>query len=254
MPETSVIRRVERFLVAQALEVADPRAARLRTLELLKSVAPFDSAIFLCGPNLGALPVSINKPQVGHFHGQYLARRDHYWTELAPARAVADKHGGVYIDTSVFSANERGRLSFFQEIIRPQGITSQVAMRLEFRGRMVGLIHLCRNARGRGFGQREGDAVMRLLPSVALAHVAASGLSPAEPLQDEAVQLTRRERQIATYVCMGLRTREIAEALGTSPHTVRNQLQHLYQKTGTGGRTELAVLMSRGSARPRASE
>ncbi|HVP60175.1 MAG TPA: helix-turn-helix transcriptional regulator [Myxococcaceae bacterium] len=56
--------------------------------------------------------------------------------------------------------------------------------------------------------------------------------------------LSARESEIFEYLCRGFRNEDIAEALGTSPHTVRNQLVRLYRKTGVCTRSELVGLAS----------
>ncbi|MBX7501854.1 response regulator transcription factor [Qipengyuania sp. YG27] len=57
--------------------------------------------------------------------------------------------------------------------------------------------------------------------------------------------LTRRERQVADQVSLGLRNREIAETLAMSEGTVKVYLYSTYQKLGVKTRTELALLMHR---------
>jgi DNA-binding CsgD family transcriptional regulator len=58
------------------------------------------------------------------------------------------------------------------------------------------------------------------------------------------VTLSAREAEIFEYLCRGFRNGDIAEALGTSPHTVRNQLARLYRKVGVCTRSELVGLAS----------
>ena len=51
--------------------------------------------------------------------------------------------------------------------------------------------------------------------------------------------LTPREREIVRAVACGESNKEIAARLGTSPHTVKNQLTALYRKTGAANRIRL---------------
>ena len=51
--------------------------------------------------------------------------------------------------------------------------------------------------------------------------------------------LTERESEVATLAASGLSNKEIAVRLGTSPRTVGNQLQSVYQKLGVSSRSEL---------------
>jgi DNA-binding CsgD family transcriptional regulator len=55
--------------------------------------------------------------------------------------------------------------------------------------------------------------------------------------------LTGREREIAELAARGLSKREMADCLDVSVRTVGNHLNHIYGKTGTSSRAELAVLL-----------
>jgi DNA-binding NarL/FixJ family response regulator len=54
-------------------------------------------------------------------------------------------------------------------------------------------------------------------------------------------KLTKREREIVDLLCMGLSNRDIAAQLKLSDHTIRNYVQHIFDKLGVSNRTELAV-------------
>lgn len=53
-------------------------------------------------------------------------------------------------------------------------------------------------------------------------------------------RLGERERQVATMYAQGLQYRDIAQAIGTSPATVRNQLRASFRKLAVNSKTELA--------------
>lgn len=57
-------------------------------------------------------------------------------------------------------------------------------------------------------------------------------------------KLTRREEEVARLVVRGLSNREIAGALGISPHTVRTHLQTIARTLGVNSRDKLAALMA----------
>jgi DNA-binding NarL/FixJ family response regulator len=61
--------------------------------------------------------------------------------------------------------------------------------------------------------------------------------------KDRHVVLTVREREIARAVAAGLANRQIAERLGVSEKTVRNQLTVLFEKFRVRGRLQLAVFL-----------
>lgn len=53
--------------------------------------------------------------------------------------------------------------------------------------------------------------------------------------------LTGRERQIVDALLRGLSNKEIAQHLGVSDQTVKNQLTRLYRKIGVSGRVDLML-------------
>jgi two-component system nitrate/nitrite response regulator NarL len=54
-------------------------------------------------------------------------------------------------------------------------------------------------------------------------------------------RLTPREKEIVHHVCVGMKNKEIAEALAITPGTVKVHLMHIFEKTGVKDRFELAV-------------
>ena len=54
--------------------------------------------------------------------------------------------------------------------------------------------------------------------------------------------LSARERQVIQHLAAGMTNREIAHALGLSPHTVKNYLFRIFDKLGVSSRTELLYL------------
>jgi DNA-binding NarL/FixJ family response regulator len=52
---------------------------------------------------------------------------------------------------------------------------------------------------------------------------------------------TRREREIAELIALGMSNKEIARQLGIRNQTVRNILVHVFRKTSSRKRTQLAV-------------
>ena len=63
--------------------------------------------------------------------------------------------------------------------------------------------------------------------------------------------LSARERQVIQHLAEGMTNREIAQALGLSPHTVKNYLFRIFDKLGVSSRTELLYLtMNNSQAQP----
>ncbi len=54
--------------------------------------------------------------------------------------------------------------------------------------------------------------------------------------------LTRREGEVVENLLRGRSTREIAQHMGISQHTVRDHIKHVFRKTGVRSRRELLVL------------
>jgi DNA-binding NarL/FixJ family response regulator len=57
--------------------------------------------------------------------------------------------------------------------------------------------------------------------------------------------LTRKERQIAILVAQGMTNKEIAQRLGSSPFTVRNQVKVIIRKLELKNRIQVAYLIGR---------
>ena len=66
---------------------------------------------------------------------------------------------------------------------------------------------------------------------------------PALSVLEEALPLTRREREVAALASEGLASREIAERLFLSVRTVDNHLHRAYYKLGVSSRRELAAAL-----------
>jgi DNA-binding NarL/FixJ family response regulator len=52
---------------------------------------------------------------------------------------------------------------------------------------------------------------------------------------------SEREKQVIALVAQGLKNREVADAIGTTEHVVKNYLRVIYDKLGLWNRVELAL-------------
>jgi DNA-binding NarL/FixJ family response regulator len=52
---------------------------------------------------------------------------------------------------------------------------------------------------------------------------------------------TKREQRVIELVAQGLKNREVAEAIGTTEHVVKNYVRAIYDKLGLWNRLELAL-------------
>jgi DNA-binding CsgD family transcriptional regulator len=94
---------------------------------------------------------------------------------------------------------------------------------------------------------RKGDARSSTQADERLRLALASGEAvsvPGTPMHGAARTLTVRERDVATLAASGLTDRAIAQRLGVSVRTVQTHLAHVYAKTHTSGRRELADLLA----------
>jgi DNA-binding CsgD family transcriptional regulator len=78
----------------------------------------------------------------------------------------------------------------------------------------------------------------------------AAGGRPRREALTGAEALTASERRIAELAAGGLTNRQIAAQLYVSTRTVTTHLTHVYQKLRTGGREELAAVLSARNIRP----
>lgn len=122
-----------------------------------------------------------------------------------------------------------------------------VTLRLAWRGRPIAHLHLERARASGPFPKRALDRVRAVVPIVELAWAALRAPVPNADRDGAGrlATLSPRQREIAELVARGLTTPEIAELLGSSPNTVRNQLSVLFRLTHTSTRAELAGLVAR---------
>jgi DNA-binding CsgD family transcriptional regulator len=204
----------------------------------LRRIAGWDSAIFVPHPSRHDRPTHVNKDRFFHLVPQIL-REQRFAEDKERGRIAGQKQGGLFLDSEVYSAHERVNLPFFAEIMRPQGITSRICISLEFAGVMNATVHLCRHSQVCNFSPSDVERLRPLVGGIAVADAAL--MRGARPSLRDEPQLTPREREVVEYACRGLQTRDIALCLGTSPKTVSNQLQRVFDKLGVSTRSELVA-------------
>ncbi|HEY1265469.1 MAG TPA: LuxR C-terminal-related transcriptional regulator [Terriglobales bacterium] len=52
---------------------------------------------------------------------------------------------------------------------------------------------------------------------------------------------SEREQRVIELVAQGLKNREVADAIGTTEHVIKNYLRSIYDKLGLWNRVELAL-------------
>ena len=249
---TNATRHFVADLVAGAQDVRSPAQLGQFVLERLVRVVPYDSAIFIPpNPESGESPVFVNKESFRLLYGLTRQHPGRYLPIVEKMRGRALASGGVARDTDCISSRERDRNAFYADVLRPQAIKQQIVAPPVLRGTNFGLIFMCRHGRSSEFADRTLAALSRLMPAIALATAAVRSLlvdrqvaDPLDPAPSHNIRaLPPRETEITRLVTDGLTNREIALVLGTSPHTVRNQLSRIFDRLGIASRLELAMFV-----------
>lgn len=164
-------------------------------------------------------------------------------------RAITAQAPSTGSAANACSSSERRNLPFYADIIRPQGITSQLVIAIDFHGGRRGTIHLCRHGPVSRIGSSLVQRLRPIVPALGLIDAAISAAPPsprsaAPPSAPPSRTQGAREQEVAQFAARGLMTREIAALLGSSPATVRNQLHAIYRKLDVSNRTELAFVLA----------
>jgi len=162
------------------------------------------------------------------------AVRARHAMELGPVLEAA--RAKATVDVELLGERRVRSTRYFSEIVAPHGGRETLCAVPTWRGAPAACLWLGRcGPRGR-FRPRDLAALDALLPAIAMASVAVA--AHGSPTLG-ATALSRREREIVDLLRRGLRSREIAGALGTSPNTVRNQIWRLMARLGAATRAEL---------------
>ncbi len=207
-------------------------------LDWLTASIGCDSALFMPAPDRKIRPVERNK---GAFVQRFLDGAQRYQTCLKKSIGAL-KRDGLFVDVDVYSNDERENLPFYAEVIRPQGISSQLVMGIWFQRRHRGTLHLCRHGLVSPFRSSAIRHVSAAIPAIGL--IDAAAVTVMAPTAPHDIGLSTRERKVAELAGRGLQTKEIASLLGTRPATVRNQLHAIFRKLDVSNRTELAFVLA----------
>lgn len=63
--------------------------------------------------------------------------------------------------------------------------------------------------------------------------------------EEKSINLTKREREIVSLICLGYRNKEIAQKLDISEQTVKSHCNRIYKKVGVTDRLQLALYTHR---------
>lgn len=185
--------------------------------------------------------------------GRIQAMNDHAeeWLRLLPPDPYGSGDAGRAIATELLTVVQRARGARPHEAGERHPEIAATAARARAAGgaparvrlRAVNglwlVVHASRLAATRG----GGDAVAVVIE-------AAKG-SEMAPIIAEAFGLTAREREVTEAVARGEATGEIAARLHLSPHTVRDHLKAVFEKTGVRSRGELVARLFADHYQPR---
>jgi DNA-binding CsgD family transcriptional regulator len=184
--------------------------------------------------------------------GDTSAFREKTWRFMGEAtREETQRLGsGFALDTAVFDARRRDRMSIYREFMLPNRLAAAIIRYLVMDGR-VWFVGLARG--GTPFSERTRARLDALFPHLraALRAVAWRANEEHSDATDADVglawSLTPAQRRVMGYVVRGLTNGETAGLLGLSTNTVRNTLSDVFQKVGVSRRSELAFLARSGA-------
>jgi DNA-binding CsgD family transcriptional regulator len=205
----------------------------------ISSTLPADTCVFT--PAEGAPPTKRGGPNWSL--EAFQRRRQQYVAEMPGAEHFRRLGRAISTHQEIYEARAWDRLTFVDEILRPQRIGSQLVATVSEGQRRIGTLYLGRRGTIGGFRSRDLEHGIRLLRCIGSALCERRTHEALVPLAG----LTTRESEVAQQVALGKTNGEIAVALRISTHTIANHLRHIYEKLGLTNRSQLAVqLASRG--------
>jgi DNA-binding CsgD family transcriptional regulator len=216
------------------VELLSSRALLRRpdVLSIVRGAVDFDHAALV--PRTPTAPEQIFKR--GDWPDRFRRGDLQYRADVQPVTQYARAHGGVAVDTVVFSRTDRCRRAFYADIVRPQRIRTLGFVVLP-QGDGHATLTLARTGH-RSYSEQEVRALRLLQPLLTLSERLLCAWPPFE-------ELSPRESEIAGYACLGHRNVDIALACGCSENTVRNHLKSIFRKLHIANRTELAAVWRR---------
>jgi DNA-binding CsgD family transcriptional regulator len=142
---------------------------------------------------------------------------------------------------------ELKRSEYFNDFLKRFGTTEGINASLFEGTRYLTDIRFWRGPSHALLGSRERALVELLRPHFEPAirsyfhKTDAAAMQPSPP-----IVLTAREADVARLICTGMSDKEAARVMGVSPWTVRTHMRHMFQKTDTRSRTQLAAKLIAG--------
>lgn len=158
-----------------------------------------------------------------------------YWPDRHRINRRTLAQGGVALDQDILTAKERQERPFYREVMKPLGLRSTLVGLVKMRGEVLSCVYFGWTGKHRP-SERTRARLRAVLPLLALGE----RVHLQHPNLAGVPGLSRRESEILCMLTRGLTNLEIAQLLGTSPSTVKNQVSSLLRKTNTSNRSELA--------------
>jgi DNA-binding CsgD family transcriptional regulator len=171
----------------------------------------------------------------------------HYGREMLPVVQASLALGGVSIDNH--GVRQRSHLAFYADIMAPTGLREAVCSNVELGGEMLNVFIVGRSIRER-ISERSVATLRALLPVFTLGDRLLGKRDQPVEQEPPIVGLSPREREVTDLLTLGYTNREIAMALGSSVHTVRNQVASVFRKAGASTRAELVGILKQRTPDP----
>jgi DNA-binding NarL/FixJ family response regulator len=97
------------------------------------------------------------------------------------------------------------------------------------------------------------DVVPAALTGTLLSHIAQQALARHLPGVEQAVRMTKRERQIMDLIAEGLSNKEIAQRLNIATYTVKSHVHNILEKLALHSRLQIAAYTYKAGAPPAAT-
>lgn len=209
-------------------------------LDVLDETFGFDTAYAArCEPGAAIITKGSNDTEPVRRTLRYASTR--YASVMQPVFERSARFGVVMDWDFYHSQRVRNSCIYHREVLAPTGVRSMLQLCARWRGRSLLRINLNRHGlHARPFQSSDREAAQALLPTLEASITARLATEQSRSLLPS---LTQREAEVAELVAKGLTSAQIGLALGTSPHTVRNQLSRIYEKLDVGSRAELAALV-----------
>lgn len=179
---------------------------------------------------------------------------DHYWSlgpcPISDYRVRTGSLSPIRV-TDVIGSRRYHELPLYREYFHAAGVDHMIDVGLPGpRGRLRSLV-LFREIGSHDFSERERSVLEMLQPhlrrleaTAALRRRLLDGFrrQAQDPACEAYARLTAREREVLELVAEGKTNAQIAAELWVSPGTVKKHLEHVYEKSGSRGRTAAARL------------